>query len=163
MSHSFLKYVFTALSSLSILCLDQATKIFIHTQVPMGHAIIVIKDFFDIAPVRNSGGAFGLFNDSSVNIRFVLFIIFPIICVGLLLSILRQTQHKIQIVALSFILGGAMGNYLDRIRLGYVVDFIDWHIKSWHWPIFNLADTFIVIGVAILVFFYIKEPSLNQV
>ena len=70
---------------------------------------------------------------------------------------LRETKQKFQILALSFILGGAAGNYLDRVRLGYVIDFIDWHVKDWHWPTFNVADSFILIGISILAFFYFRE------
>lgn len=160
MLNPILKYLFVSVVSLGVFCLDQATKILIHTQFRKGEPLVLIEGFFNISYVTNSGGAFGLFGDSHEWIRFILFLFFPIVCVILIFMILRGTQDRLQILALSFVLGGAAGNYLDRIRLGYVVDFIDWHIKTWHWPTFNIADSFIVIGVFILLFLYIREERL---
>lgn len=157
MSNPLVKYLFTAVISGFVLCLDQATKIFIHTQVSLEESITVIEGFFNIVYIRNSGGIFGLFGGSHELIRFILFLFFPLACVVFIFMMLRETQNRFQILALSFILGGAAGNYLDRIRLGYVIDFIDWHAKGWHWPTFNIADSFIVTGVSILSFFYIKQ------
>ena len=89
----------------------------------MGEPKIILEGFFNISYVRNSGGAFGLFGESHELIRFILFLLFPLICGFLIFMLLRETQNRFQILALSFILGGAIGNYLDRIRLGYVIDF----------------------------------------
>ena len=157
MTHPFIKYLFVVLTSSWVFCLDQATKIFIHTQFPRQESKTIINGFFNISYVTNSGGAFGLFNDSAEWIRFILFLVFPLVCIYLIFKMLRETQSRFQILALSFILGGAFGNYIDRIRLGYVVDFIDWHVKDWHWPTFNIADSFIVLGVTLLSFFYFKD------
>ena len=159
MSSLSAKYLFIAVISACILCLDQATKIFIHTQISMGEPKTVIENFFHISYVRNTGGAFGFFAESHDFFRFILFKFFPLICVGLIFMMLKQTHDRFQVLALSFILGGAGGNYLDRIRLGYVIDFIDWHIKDWHWPTFNVADAFIVIGICILLFIYIRQGN----
>ena len=157
MSNSLVKYLFTAAVSAGVLCLDQATKILIHTQMQGREPIVFIEGFFNIVYAQNSGGAFGLFGDSHEIIRFILFLFFPIVCVFLIFMLLKETQDRFQVLALAFILGGAAGNYMDRLRLGYVVDFIDWHVKDWHWPTFNVADSFIVSGVSILLFFYIKD------
>ena len=157
MSNPSVKYLFAALVSSWVLCLDQATKIFINTQFKLGESKVLIEGFFNISYVTNSGGAFGLFEGSHEIIRFILFLLFPIICVVLIFMMLGETQDRFQVLALSFILGGAGGNYMDRVRLGYVVDFIDWHVKGWHWPTFNIADSFIVIGVCILLLFYIRD------
>ncbi|MCZ0932289.1 MAG: signal peptidase II [Oligoflexia bacterium] len=157
MSNSFIKYLSVTLITAWILCLDQATKIFIHTQFPRQTSKAIIEGFFNISYVTNSGGAFGLFNDSPDWIRFILFLLFPLVCVYFIFKLLQETNSRFQILALSFILGGAFGNYLDRVRLGYVVDFIDWHIKGWHWPTFNIADSFIVMGVALLSALYFKD------
>ena len=157
MSNPFVKYLFVILTSAWILCLDQATKIFIHTQFPRQESKTIIEGFFNISYVTNSGGAFGLFNEGPEWLRFILFLLFPLVCVYFIFKILQETENRFQILALSFILGGAFGNYIDRVRLGYVVDFIDWHVKDWHWPTFNLADSFIVVGVALLSFFYLKD------
>ncbi|MCY4321176.1 MAG: signal peptidase II [Bdellovibrionaceae bacterium] len=164
MSNPFIKYLSVVLTASWILCLDQATKIFIHTQFPKQESKTIIDGFFNISYVTNSGGAFGIFNDSHAGIRFILFLLFPLVCVYLIFKMLQETSDRFQVMALSFILGGAFGNYLDRLRLGYVVDFIDWHFKGWHWPTFNIADSFIVVGVAILCVLYFKEyrQSKNQ-
>lgn len=159
MSNSVLKYVFTFVMGFGILCLDQASKIFIHTQMDLGESHTLISGFFNIAYVQNSGGAFGLFGESPDYIRFILFLLFPIICVALIFIMLKETENRFQVLGLAFILGGASGNYLDRVRLGYVVDFIDWHFQGWHWPTFNIADSFIVMGVGILLFFYLGEMT----
>ena len=157
MSNSFLKYLYVVLTASWVLCLDQATKIFIHTQFPRQESKAIIEGFFNISYVTNSGGAFGLFNDSHEWLRFILFLLFPLVCIYFIFKLLQETENRFQVLALSFILGGALGNYLDRVRLGYVVDFIDWHFRGWHWPTFNIADSFIVMGVAILCFFYAKD------
>ncbi len=155
----FYKYFLTAIITGFIIAFDQATKLYVHTQVTMGKPIAVIKGFFNINYVHNSGGAFGLFSESNDFIRYTLFLLFPLICMFLIFVMLRDTKNKLQIVALSFITGGAIGNYMDRIRLGYVIDFIDWYIKDLHWPTFNIADSFIVIGVCILSVFFLLEKN----
>ena len=156
---SFYKYFLTAVVSGSVMALDQATKLYVHTHVKMGEPIAVIDWFFHINYIRNTGGAFGLFSESHDYIRYLLFFLFPVFCVAFIFIMLKDTKHRLQIVALAFILGGAIGNYVDRVRFGYVIDFIDWHVKDIHWPTFNIADSFIVVGVFVLAFFYFKEKK----
>ncbi len=156
---NFYKYFLTATISGFIVSIDQATKLYVHTQIKMGEPVTVIKGFFNINYVRNPGGIFGLFSDSPDFIRYILFLLFPLFCVFLIFTMIRDTKNKLQITALAFILGGAVGNYIDRIRFGYVIDFIDWYVKRFHWPTFNLADSFIVLGVAILSVFFLLEKN----
>ena len=159
----FYKYILCFSVSGFVFAFDQITKIYIHTQTMPGEKIhTVIPHFFNIQYVRNQGGAFGLFSDSHPYIRNVLFLLFPLFCVYLIFSLLKDTRDKLQVVALGFILGGALGNYVDRVRLGYVVDFIDWYVKSFHWPTFNIADSFIVIGVSILGYAFVTEKPKNK-
>ncbi len=145
----YLKYFLFTTVSLSVLTLDQVTKLIIHTQFLLGESKEVIPGFFDLTYIRNKGGVFGLFADGNEVIRKVLFLILPVFAFILILSIIRtlETKQKYQVMAFSFIFGGAMGNYIDRIRFGYVVDFFDFYIKKWKWPAFNIGDSFIVIGV----------------
>ena len=165
-----LKYSLTATAAGFVLAIDQATKILVHTRMELGETIPVVSSFFNFHYVRNSGGAFGLFGSSSELVKFILFLFFPIICVFIIFLVLRTTESKTEITALGFILGGAFGNYIDRLKLGSVVDFIDWYVtvgeNSWHWPTFNMADSFIVIGggmlIAYHVFFQIQENKKNQ-
>ena len=151
------KALSVTLISFWVFCIDQATKIYVHTQIKKGSPIEVIDGFFNISYVTNSGGAFGLFNGGPEWIRVLLFLLVPLACFVLLFVMLKETENVFQVWALSFILGGALGNYIDRLRLGYVVDFLHLYIKNWSWPVFNLADSFIVVGVAILSFFYLRE------
>lgn len=163
MSHPFAKYLFVILTSSFLFCLDQASKIFIHTQFPRQTSKTIIEGFFNIAYVTNSGGLFGLFHGGPDWIRIPLFLIVPLIVIALIVFIfLREASDRLHILSFSLILGGAFGNYADRLRLGYVVDFIDWHVGDWHWPTFNLADSFIVVGVAIFFFCTVKEEYLKK-
>ena len=151
------KYLLALCFAGFVLALDQATKIYIHTTMELGETIKIIPHFFNIQYVRNPGGAFGLFSNSSEYVRWILFMVFPLIWIPVIFSIFRDTNDKRQVIALGFIFGGAVGNYVDRLRLGYVIDFIDWYVKSFHWPIFNIADSFIVIGVFTLLVFHFLE------
>lgn len=157
MVQSYGKYLFSLITSSWILCLDQATKIYIHTQVPKPYNKSIIEGFFNLTYVTNSGGAFGLLNQGPELLRQFLFLVIPIFCMMIICVMIKKSFHRLEILALSFVLGGAFGNYIDRLRLGYVVDFIDWHFKGWHYPTFNLADSFIVTGVAILCVIYIQD------
>ncbi|MBC6414802.1 MAG: signal peptidase II [Bdellovibrionales bacterium] len=162
MSNSFLKYFFVTITSFWILCLDQASKIYVHTQMTKEEPKVLIEGFFNISYVTNSGGVFGLFNNGPEGLRIFLFLLIPLACFVFIFLMLRDTKHPFHVIALSFILGGALGNYFDRLRLGYVVDFLDLYIGTWHWPTFNFADSFIVIGVSILSFFYIQEYRIKK-
>ena len=156
MESPFLKYFFVTLISSWVFCLDQASKIFIHTQFSSlkKEPLVVIDGFFNISYVTNTGGAFGLFHGGPELLRILLFLLVPIFCFVLIFIMLREAKHPLHVLAVGFILGGALGNYVDRLRLGYVVDFLDLYVKNWHWPTFNFADSFIVLGVSLLSFFY---------
>jgi signal peptidase II len=149
------KYLLLATVSGAIIALDQLTKIYIHTHFHLGESHAVIPALFDITYVRNFGAAFGFFATLTRNLREPFFVIVPIIAFSVIIFILRTTQdsQKIQILALSFIFGGAIGNYIDRLRFQYVIDFLDVHWKeSYHWPAFNVADSAIVCGITILLY-----------
>ena len=134
MKISFWKALFIALVSFWVFCLDQASKIFVHTQLPRQESHPVIEGFFNIAYVTNKGGAFGLFHEGPEWLRVILFLLIPLLCFVLIFMMLKEAKNRFHVLALGFILGGALGNYVDRLRLGYVVDFLDFHIKDWHWP-----------------------------
>ena len=134
--------------------LDQATKVAVDTNLTYADRIPVIEGFFYLTHVRNPGAAFGLFADGPKEIRLTFFISVSIVAIGIVIAFFRKLApgDRLSALALGFILGGAMGNLADRIRLGEVVDFL--HFRLWGgyvWPDFNLADSFIVVGVAILV------------
>ncbi len=134
--------------------LDQASKIWIDSELTYADRIPVLEGFFYITHVRNPGAAFGLFNDGPPVLRMTLFIGVSIVAIGIVLSFFRRLApgEKLSSLALGLILGGAVGNLIDRVARGEVVDFL--HFRLWHgysWPDFNFADTFIVVGVALLV------------
>ncbi len=144
----------------SIICtvfviLDQITKYLIVKSVPL-YGKINLLPFFDIVHIRNPGVAFGFLSNLPENFRFYFFILVFIIALVLISAFIYNTPftEKIMIVSLSLILSGAIGNSIDRLRQGYVTDFLDFHWfgdPKLHWPPFNIADSCITIGVILLI------------
>ena len=116
-------------------------------------AVEVVPGFFHFKYARNPGAAFGLMNDMDPRFRRWFFVGVSLLAVGLIVTLyrnVREDQRLLQ-VSLALILAGAVGNFIDRVRFQYVIDFIDWHWKDvYHWPTFNVADSAITVGVAIL-------------
>lgn len=136
-----------------IVTLDQLTKVYIEKSFSLHETVKVIPNFFNITSVRNQGAAFGFLADSSFREPF--FISISLIA-GL--AILWYIHHlpadqKNFTLPLALIFAGAMGNLIDRVRLGEVIDFIDVHWYGHHWPAFNVADSAISVGVGLLFFF----------
>jgi signal peptidase II len=134
--------------------LDVVTKLLVDRQLTYADRIPVIEGFFYLTHVRNPGAAFGLFADGDPQIRLAIFIGVSVLAVAIILSFFRQLApgDRLSALALGLILGGAVGNLLDRVFRGEVVDFL--HFRLWRgysWPDFNLADSFIVVGVGFLV------------
>ncbi len=154
------KYLILSAFSGAIVALDQLTKMYVHTQFRLGESINVINGFFNLTYVRNLGAAFGILAQSNESFRTTFFLLLPPIAMMLILFILKSTplSERAQVFALSLVFGGALGNYIDRIRFGYVVDFLDFHIQHRYvWPAFNVADISIVVGVAILALSTVKQ------
>jgi signal peptidase II len=135
-----------------VVVVDQVTKWLIVQNFHLHEARPVIPDFFDLVYVRNKGAAFGILADTAFRVPFLLTT--TTIAVIFLVWFYRQFKpHQILArLALSLVLGGAIGNLIDRLRLGEVVDFIDVHWYQRHWPAFNVADSAICVGVALLLF-----------
>lgn len=114
-------------------------------------SVTLIDDFLGFKYVENRGAAWGFLNDANHAFRRPFFIIVGLIAIGVIFMLFRQVGHDrmFLVTALSFIVGGALGNIVDRIRYGYVVDFIDWH-PGFSWPTFNIADVLIVAGVIMM-------------
>ena len=134
--------------------LDVVTKYLVNENLTYADRVPVIEGFFYLTHVRNTGAAFGLFRDAPEVLRLTFFIGVATIAIGIIIQFFRQLApgDRLSALALGLILGGALGNLVDRIRLGEVVDFL--HFVLWGgyaWPDFNLADTWIVVGVALLV------------
>ena len=136
--------------------LDQLSKLVIVDRLQGGDPISIIPGFFNLVIAYNKGVAFGVFADIGHDgARYVVLAITTAIALGAVWYFARQEQCRSRTaqIALAMIVGGAFGNIIDRVRLGHVVDFLDVYYGSYHWPAFNLADSFICIGVGLLLFF----------
>jgi len=156
------KYVILLGLSALLIAVDQLTKMYIHTHFQLGDSIPVLPGYFNITYVRNFGAAFGFLAESHPSFREAFFLAMPPIALIVILLILRGVPDKDwwQIFALSSVFGGAIGNYIDRIRFRYVIDFLDFHLQSkYSWPAFNVADSAIVFGVGLLLILMIFEKK----
>ncbi len=154
------KILILAALSGAIIALDQATKMYVVTQFVLHEQYEVIKHFFDFTYVQNRGAAFGFLADSDPTFRDIFFTVMPPFALLIIFSLLRNVSDddKWQIIALSSVFGGAIGNYIDRLRFGYVIDFLDFHWRNiWTYPAFNVADMAIVCGVFILMLLMIRD------
>ncbi|NBW78758.1 MAG: lipoprotein signal peptidase [Betaproteobacteria bacterium] len=133
-----------------VLLTDQFTKILILGHYQLGDSTVV-TDFFNVVRVHNAGAAFSFLSDASGWQRW-LFVGIGAVAMVLIVWMLRSNPtQRLFSAALSLILGGAVGNVLDRLLYGYVVDFIDVHWAGWHFPAFNVADSAITLGAAALI------------
>jgi len=138
--------------SLAVLFLDQWSKGLVTRTMEVHQSKTIITDVFDLTYVRNTGAAFGLFASVDSSIKAILLNSIAVIVFLIVSAYALRSSHKsvrLQ-VGLALILGGAVGNLLDRVRFGYVVDFLDFSISGHHWPAFNVADSAICIGVGLL-------------
>jgi len=144
-----------------VLILDQLTKHFVDTRIRRHETITVIPGFFNLTNVRNPGAAFGILSGIHGAWRSVFFISATIAALIVIAVLIRKTHERLLIFAFSLIAGGAIGNVIDRVRYGEVVDFIQWYVKSYYWPSFNVADSAISIGVGLLAIdmFFLKKPE----
>ncbi len=142
--------------------LDQFTKLLILKNIPLYKTIPIIPGFLNLTHFQNPGVAFGLFAGSSSNLQQILLITAALFAISLILYFYLKTSYKLRLMmgGFSLILGGAVGNLIDRFRMNRVVDFIDVYAGNFHWPAFNIADSAISIGMAIF-FYYIvfKRPE----
>ena len=138
--------------SLVIMLLDQLTKYIARDNLALYESRSVITNFWNWTLAYNKGAAFSFLSNNDGNWPKIFFgLIALIVSIWIINYILNKTFSLLSGVALSFILGGAIGNLVDRIVHGHVTDFIDWYYKSHHWPAFNLADSFICVGVVLLI------------
>jgi signal peptidase II len=141
------------LLSLLVVAADRLTKWLVSTRIELGDHVPVIAHVFAISHVENPGAAFSLFNDSGspARVRWLLLVFSLLAAVAVLVALLKLGRKiSATTVALALILGGALGNAYDRIRFGYVIDFLEVHIIHYHWPDFNVADSAIVVGGILL-------------
>ena len=145
-------YLWLILPALGVVFFDQLTKQIIINSLRIYETVPVIGGFFDLVHVRNRGMAFGIMNNAESNAGIWLLVGMSSIAIVLLLVWFLQLKHenKFVTISLSLILGGAVGNIIDRLRFGEVVDFLDVYIGSYHWPAFNVADAAITVGTIMI-------------
>ena len=153
------------LLAVSVFILDHFTKWLVRSRMELHEAIELIPGYARISYVRNSGVAFGLFADiQSVWKPYILASMAVIAVVVILMYSARMPSNRVLLqLALAITLGGILGNFTDRIMHGFVVDFIELHIKEvFHWPTFNVADSAITSGIALLLVDTVKHPEVEE-
>jgi len=144
-----------------VLVLDQVTKYIVEKHIRLHEIITVIPGFFNLTHVRNPGAAFSLFSAAPESFRTIFFTTITIIAVAVIIVLIRKTHERLMVFAFALIMGGALGNAIDRVRYGEVVDFIQWYYRSYYWPSFNIADSAITVAVVLLAIdmLFVKKPQ----
>ena len=138
------------LLALVIVLIDQATKVAVERAFALGDSVPVTS-FFNLVLAYNTGAAFSFLADAGGWQRHFLSLIAAGASLFIVWLLARHGQQKLFSLALSLILGGAIGNLIDRVLYGHVIDFLDFHYAGWHWPAFNVADSAIVCGAGLLI------------
>ena len=143
--------------ALTLFIIDQLSKSLISTYLKLNESILIIKDFFYIRYINDTGASFGMLSNSKI-----LSILLSVIAIIIILRYMNSFKKtKINMIGFGLVLGGVLGNLSDRILFGYVKDFLDFVIFNYNFPVFNLADIFIVIGVIILIISIIRGEDKN--
>lgn len=132
--------------AIAAILVDQASKIMVETTMRLGQSDSVIGDVFRLTYIKNAGGAFGIFLGGGW-----FYFVASVLAVAMIFFYLRRltADRTLPRLSLAMILGGALGNLVDRLRSGVVTDFLDFGIGHLRWPVFNLADAFITVGVVL--------------
>lgn len=132
-----------------VIGLDQATKLWVLESFRYGERLVV-TDFFNLVLVFNRGAAFSFLSQAGGWQKWFFVGLALVVSIWLIIEIRRHAQDKWLSAAYAMVLGGALGNVIDRLRFDAVVDFLDFHFSGWHWPAFNVADSAITVGVVLL-------------
>jgi len=143
----------------AIVIVDQITKAIVDRTMPLHYSIPLIDGFLNLTYIRNTGAAFGIFAGTHEVFRLSFLIGVSILAIGFILVMLKRLRESETglAAALAFILGGAIGNLIDRIVYGEVIDFLDVYWSIYHWPAFNVADSAISVGVVCLIIHFAFE------
>lgn len=145
--------------------LDQLSKMFVFGYLSETESMVQMTSFFNLVSAWNTGVSFSMFNDLGGMGVYILSA-FSMIVAGFLIWWLSREKERLMQVALGLVIGGAIGNVIDRLRIGAVFDFLDFHYAGHHWPAFNLADSFICLGAALIicngVLFNCDEPAVKN-
>jgi len=150
--------------SAAIVLLDQVTKHLVDSLMELHDSRSVVEGLLSLSYVQNRGAAFGFLSHSDLPYQPTLFIAVSIVAlIAISAYALRlPLSHRLAQTALALVLGGAVGNLIDRVRLGYVIDFVDVYWKSHHWPAFNVADSAISVGICLLVLEIVLSPGQDE-
>jgi signal peptidase II len=138
--------------TVAIVVLDQISKALVRANLPLHESVAVIPGFFDLTHVRNTGAAFGMLNNIDFAYKPVVMVAVALAALGAVASyaLTLPVSQRIARFGLALILGGAIGNLIDRATLGYVVDFVDVYWRGYHFWAFNVADSAITVGVTLM-------------
>ncbi|MFZ2089892.1 MAG: signal peptidase II [Desulfobaccales bacterium] len=145
--------------------LDQLTKAMVVRALTIGDQIPIIEGFFNLVLTYNKGAAFGLFANMSPSFAWIFFIFTSSLVMGVVVFLWWGVPENPVLPGLgySLIFAGAVGNLIDRVRLGEVVDFLDFHLGDFHWPAFNVADSLVCVGAGFLLWYLFKEEQSQDV
>jgi signal peptidase II len=145
----------------AVLVLDQLAKLLVVRFMRLHQSIALVDGFLSLTHVRNTGAAFGLFAGRLATLQVPFFLVISTIAVILLLWFLRgvAAERRLIVAACGAVIGGALGNMLDRVALGEVIDFVDVYVGAYHWPAFNVADAAITVGVTVLCLDALWQPA----
>lgn len=141
-----------------VLTLDLVTKYWVESSMVYGQQIPVTP-FFNLVLTYNAGAAFSFLSDASGWQRWLLSGVALITSIVIIFLLQRYADNRLFCLALSLVLGGALGNLWDRMTLGHVIDFLDFYLGSYHWPAFNIADSAIFIGAVLLIYDSFQKKS----
>ena len=146
------KYWVLLITCFWILLTDQWSKHIVQEKLPLYMRVEVIRGFFNLTHVRNPGGAFGILGGDKAGLSGLLFVGVSLVAIGIIIFLFLKVKEEERhlCLSLSLVLSGALGNLIDRVRYGEVIDFLDFYISSYHWPAFNIADTAICIGIGLM-------------
>lgn len=155
------RYGYITLLAALVALLDQGSKLWVRASIPLHTEIPVIQGFFSLVHVRNRGAAFGFLNRHDIEWQFWLFLAATVLAAVVIAVLARQAQNheRLFFTALGLIMGGAVGNLIDRIRHRAVVDFLDFYVGNWHWPAFNVADIAICCGAVLALLLSWRRPT----
>ena len=144
-----------------ILLFDQGTKLLVDHTIPLHHSVSVIDGLVDLTHVRNTGAAFGLLAGHRRALGSYILIVFSLIAIVFVIHLLRRLSDADTglVLSLTFILAGALGNLVDRLFYGEVIDFLDVYWNGYHWPAFNVADSFITVGAVLCLWFLMRTKG----
>jgi signal peptidase II len=149
---------------LTVVALDQATKLWVAGRMDLFESIPIVPGFFSITYVRNPGAAFGMFSEAHGLLRMGFLVSVSLVAVVMLTVFFLKSPHaeRVSRVAAVLVMGGALGNLIDRVRFGEVIDFLDVFVGRLHWPAFNVADSAITIGIGMFIVSAWREREMRR-